>query len=83
MASFSPRIDLRGMRADEAIQTLQSLVDDAILLNVTELYVLHGKGDGILRQRVREYLAGVEEVKRYADEHVDRGGHGITIISFR
>ena len=83
MASFSPRIDLRGMRADEAIQALQSLVDDAILLNVPELYVLHGKGDGILRQRVREYLAGVEEVKRYADEHVERGGHGITIVSFR
>jgi DNA mismatch repair protein MutS2 len=81
--SFKPEIDIRGKRAEEALRELRLLVDDAILLNVKDLMVLHGKGDGILRQVVRDYLAGVPEISSYKDEHVDRGGHGITLIRLK
>jgi DNA mismatch repair protein MutS2 len=79
-AAFKSDIDVRGLRADEALGRVRTLVEDAILLNVKELRVLHGKGDGILRQVIRDYLAGIREVKSFQDEHIERGGHGITRI---
>jgi DNA mismatch repair protein MutS2 len=83
MAAFSPQLDLRGMRAEEALHALQNYIDDAMLLNVPDVRILHGKGDGILRQLVRDYLGSLKEVKRFGDEHVELGGHGVTVISFR
>jgi DNA mismatch repair protein MutS2 len=79
-ANFKPSIDLRGKRAIEALDELQSYIDDAILLSVKEISILHGKGDGILRQVIREYLQGITEVEHFGDEHVERGGQGITIV---
>ncbi len=82
-AHFELSLDIRGMRADEAIPKLQQYVDDAILLNISEVNILHGKGDGILRKLVRDFLAKVDEVVRFNDAPVELGGAGITKIYFR
>jgi len=77
---FRPDIDLRGKRADAAMEAVVAFIDEAIMVNAKELRILHGKGDGILRQLIREYLHTVDLVEWYGDEHVDRGGAGITIV---
>jgi DNA mismatch repair protein MutS2 len=77
---FRPDIDLRGKRADEAMEIVVDFIDEAIMVNARELRILHGKGNGILRQLIREYLHTVDLVEWYGDEHVDRGGAGITVI---
>ena len=78
--NFKSEIDIRGKRADEALEIVRELVDDAVLAGVRTVRVLHGKGNGILRQLIRDYLATVEVVGKFYDEHADRGGTGITII---
>ena len=80
---FKPSIDIRGKRAEEAITLVKHLVDEAILLSVYELTILHGKGNGILRHVIREYLRGISEVKGFKDEHIERGGDGITLVSLK
>lgn len=77
---FKPDIDVRGMRGDEAIQKVMSHVDDAIMCETSTFKILHGKGDGILRKMIREFLATVPLIKTYRDEHVQFGGSGITIV---
>jgi DNA mismatch repair protein MutS2 len=77
---FRPEIDVRGLRAEEAIRKVSMLVDEAIMVQHRELRVLHGKGDGILRQTIRQFLDTVDLVESYGDEHVDLGGAGITIV---
>ena len=78
--NFKPDIDVRGMRADEAIQAVTYFIDDAIQFNSRQVRILHGTGNGILRQRIREYLNTVNGVKSYRDEHVQFGGAGITVV---
>jgi len=82
-AKFNPSIDLRGKRAIEALDILKSYIDDAILLSIKEVSILHGKGDGILRNVLREYLQTVDEVEQISDAHVERGGQGITLVKLR
>lgn len=82
-ANFSLSIDLRGKRVEEALSEIRDYIDEAILLNVKEVNVLHGKGDGILRQVIREYLDGISEVNKYQDQHIQFGGSGITIVNFK
>ena len=77
---FNPEIDVRGMRGDEALLAVQHFVDDAILVGTGSVRILHGKGNGILRQLVREYLSGIPNVTNYRDEHVQFGGAGITVV---
>lgn len=77
---FKQDIDVRGMRADEAIQTVTYFIDDALQFSAKTVRILHGTGNGILRQRIREYLNTVPGVKSYRDEHVQLGGAGITVI---
>ncbi len=83
VANFNMSIDLRGKRVDEALTEIRDYIDEAILLNIKEVNVLHGKGDGVLRQVVREYFDAVPEIKKYHDQHVQFGGSGITIVHFR
>ncbi|MGA1977281.1 MAG: Smr/MutS family protein [Bacteroidales bacterium] len=78
--NFKPEIDIRGVRGEEAISRVQSFVDDAVMVQHRNLRILHGKGNGILRQLVRQYLATVDVVKTFHDEHVDMGGSGITVV---
>ncbi|PKP33829.1 MAG: endonuclease MutS2 [Bacteroidetes bacterium HGW-Bacteroidetes-17] len=83
MASFNLSIDVRGKRADEALSEVSRYIDEAILLSVKEVYVLHGKGDGILRKIIREYLNTVDQVKNCRDQNLERGGNGITVVELR
>lgn len=82
-AEFSTNLDLRGKRADDAIRMVDEFVDNAVLFSVKEVRVVHGKGDGILREVIRRYLSGNKHIERMADEHVERGGSGVTVITFR
>jgi DNA mismatch repair protein MutS2 len=82
-AEFSPNLDIRGKRADDALIKARRFVDDAILLGVKQLKVVHGTGDGILREALRDYLRTLPELKRVRDEHPDRGGAGCTLIELR
>lgn len=77
---FSPNLDIRGKRAEEALLVARRFVDDAILLGVKQLKVVHGTGDGILREALRHYLKTLPEVKKMRDEHPTRGGAGCTLI---
>lgn len=79
-ADFSAKIDLRGKRAEEVIPLLDNWLDEAIILDAKDLQVLHGKGNGVLRQITRNHLDSMKEVASCRDEHVERGGAGITIV---
>lgn len=79
-SSFRQEIDVRGMRGDEAMNAVQYFIDDAILVGVTQVRILHGKGNGILRQLIRQYLNTVPNVLSACDEHVQFGGAGITVV---
>ncbi|NSW95558.1 MAG: Smr/MutS family protein, partial [Bacteroidales bacterium] len=78
--TFKPDIDIRGYRVEEALNRVRELIDDAIMLQYRNLRILHGKGDGILQQAVRQYLSTVDVVKSFRDEHIDLGGSGITVV---
>ena len=78
--NFKPRIDVRGMRAEEGLQKIQEFIDEAIMVEANELHILHGKGNGILRELIRAYLKSEPAVKKFRDEHVQFGGSGITIV---
>lgn len=77
---FKQDIDVRGMRGDEAIQAVTYFIDDAILLGVSRVRILHGTGTGILRTLIRDYLKTVPGVRHFQDEHVQFGGAGITVV---
>ncbi|MBI9066387.1 MAG: Smr/MutS family protein [Salinivirgaceae bacterium] len=77
---FKPGLDVRGKRAEEAIQMVTEFIDEAIMLNVSEVKILHGTGSGILRQLIREYLSTVDVVARFKDEKIEFGGAGITVV---
>ncbi len=77
---FKQDLDVRGMRANEAVQSVSYFIDDAIQLGISRVRILHGTGTGALRMAIREYLAGVGSVRKYADEHVQFGGAGITVV---
>ncbi len=79
---FKPEIDVRGKRAEEALQTVQDFIEEAIVVNMGTVKILHGKGDGILRQLIRQYLETVDIVRSFRDESVQFGGSGITIVDF-
>ncbi|MDP3432423.1 MAG: Smr/MutS family protein [Bacteroidota bacterium] len=78
--NFKTEIDVRGQRGEEAVQTIQSFIDDAIMLDFSELRILHGKGNGILKEMIRNYLKSEPIVKSVRDEHVQFGGAGITVV---
>jgi DNA mismatch repair protein MutS2 len=78
--NFKPEIDIRGVRGEEAINQVRDLIDNALIVQHRHLRILHGKGNGILRQLVRQYLDTVDVVKSFRDEHVEFGGSGITVV---
>lgn len=81
--NFRDHIDVRGMRAAEALDAVQDFVDDALMVGVGSVSILHGKGTGALKEEIRRYLRTVPEVESAKDEHADRGGAGITIVTFK
>ncbi|MFB9841687.1 endonuclease MutS2 [Mucilaginibacter ginsenosidivorans] len=80
VANFSPEIDVRGKRGEEALYEIEKLLDRALMMGIGSLKILHGKGDGILRKLIRDYLKKYDAVSRIEDEHADRGGDGITYV---
>ena len=80
--NFRDSVDVRGMRAVEALEVVQDLVDDALMVGVGGVTILHGKGTGALKEEIRRYLRSIPEVATAADEHADRGGSGITVVRF-
>ncbi len=77
---FKSEIDVRGQRAEEALRNVTRLLDEAIMVEAKQVRILHGKGDGILRQVIREYLNTVDLVRSFRDEHIQLGGAGITVV---
>lgn len=78
--NFKQDIDVRGMRGDEALQAVTYFVDDAILVGMNRVRILHGTGTGALRNIIRQYLETVSGIRHFADEHVQFGGSGITVV---
>ena len=81
--NFKHDIDVRGMRGDEAVQAVTYYVDDAILVGVSRVRILHGTGNGILKSLIRQYLATVPGILSFHDEHVQFGGAGITVVELK
>lgn len=77
---FNPEIDIRGVRGEEAINIVREFLDNALIVQHKNLRILHGKGNGILRELVRQYLSTVDIVKTFRDEHIEFGGSGITVV---
>ncbi len=81
--NFKPYTDVRGERVDEALRQITELVDEAIMLDFKELKILHGKGNGILRQHIRDYLRKIKQIESCYDEDIRFGGGGITIVKLK
>lgn len=77
-ADFRPELDVRGMRTEDALRQLETVLDRAVMIGYPTLKILHGKGDGILRKFIRDYLRKYSHVSSFEDEHADRGGDGVT-----
>ncbi|MCX2451658.1 endonuclease MutS2 [Pedobacter sp. PLR] len=82
IGSFTAELDLRGMRGENALHEVEKYLDKSIMLGFPFIKLIHGKGDGILRKLIREYLKKYSQVNRVEDEHADRGGDGITYVYF-
>ena len=79
---FKSTIDIRGERVADALEKVQALVDDALMVGVNSVTILHGKGTGALKEEVRKFLRAMPEVESAVDDHADRGGSGITVVTF-
>ena len=78
--TFRDQLDVRGLRAKEAMEMITNYLDDAIMIGVSQVRILHGTGTGALRQMLRQMLENNTHIKAYYDAHPDSGGAGITII---
>jgi DNA mismatch repair protein MutS2 len=83
MLDFSPNLDIRGKRGEEILPVVQSFVDDGYMLGLKDLRIVHGKGDGILREITRNLLKDMSQVAKMEDEHADRGGAGVTLVTLK
>ena len=83
MANFSPVLDVRGTRASDLLPLLQRFLDESVMLNQSSIKIIHGKGNGVLRQLVRDELKQWSQVSNYENEHVERGGDGATVVELK
>ena len=81
-ADFKTEIDLRGERVSDALEAVMKYVDDAIMLGVPSVRILHGKGTGALHEEIQKYVRTVPGVTSVADEQVQFGGSGVTVVKF-
>ena len=82
-ASISPEINLIGMTSDEAIMTLDKYLDDAFLSHISPVRIVHGKGSGVLRNAVHNYLKRQKHVKSFRLGSFGEGDYGVTIVEFK
>ncbi|MFR9605173.1 MAG: Smr/MutS family protein, partial [Rikenellaceae bacterium] len=80
--NFKDNIDVRGQRAQDALEAVQDFIDDALMVGVGSVAILHGKGTGALKEEIRRYLRTIPDIERISDAHADRGGSGITVVEF-
>ena len=80
LMEFNAQLDVRGLRTDEAITSVMQYIDDASMLGIAQIKIVHGKGNGILRHQLRDYLRSRKEVASIENEHADRGGEGATLV---
>lgn len=83
MMDYSPNLDLRGKRGEEILPLVQTFIDEGFMLGIKNLRIVHGKGDGILREVSRNLLRSMAQVGKLADEHADRGGAGVTLVTLK
>ncbi|GAB2496002.1 endonuclease MutS2 [Algoriphagus taiwanensis] len=83
MMEFSTNLDLRGKRGEEVLPMIQTFIDEGFMLGVKDLRIVHGKGDGILRDITRNLLRTMPQVGKLEDEHADRGGAGVTLVTLK
>jgi DNA mismatch repair protein MutS2 len=83
MMEFSHNLDLRGKRGEEIMALIQNFVDEGYMLGVRELRVIHGKGNGILKDLTRNFLRNSSVVQKVEDDHADRGGAGVTVVTLK
>ena len=88
LAEDSPKnfvfgIDVRGKNVDEALQRIMKYVDNALISDANEIKILHGTGNGILRNAIRQYLQSIDEIEWFGDEDIRLGGAGITVVKFK
>ena len=79
--NFKPQIDIRGQRLDEAIDSATRFIDDALMVGSSEVKILHGKGNGILKEEIRKFLLTMPGVVSCKDEDIRYGGSGITVVT--
>ena len=79
--NFSPELDIRGERLADAMNTVMHYIDDAIMLNVGMVRIIHGKGTGVLREEIQKYLRTIPGLS-VSDEDIRNGGTGVTIVKF-
>lgn len=79
-SAFDNTLDVRGMRREEALQAVESLVDNALMYNIDDLKIIHGMGDGILRRSIREMLKQYKDIKSVSDEEQQFGGAGVSLV---
>jgi DNA mismatch repair protein MutS2 len=79
--NFKPKIDIRGERLDSALDIVTRFIDDALMVGLSEVKILHGKGNGVLREEIRKYLKTVPGVSSLRDEALQLGGAGITVVT--
>ncbi len=83
MQGFQTELNLIGERGEEAIKKLQVYIDDAYLLGFKQVRIVHGRGYGILRKLVREYLRNNKQIEHVADEQMEMGGDGVSIVTLK
>lgn len=83
LMDFSPNLDLRGKRGEEVLSIIQTFIDEGFMFGVKDLRIVHGKGDGILRDITRNLLRNMPQVAKLEDEHADRGGAGVTLVTLK
>ena len=80
--NFKTEIDIRGTRLSDALEQVNRYVDDAIMLGVGSVRIIHGKGTGVLRDEIQKLLKTVPGVASAKDEHIQLGGSGVTVVTF-
>ena len=83
MMDYSPNLDLRGKRGEEILSFIQTFIDEGYMLGLKDLRIVHGKGNGILRDLTRNFLKDMSQVRHMEDEHADRGGAGVTLVTLK
>ena len=81
--NFKPELDVRGERLQDALEMVMRFVDDAIMLDMPSVRIVHGKGTGVLHQEIQKLLKTVPGIAQVKDEHIQMGGSGVTVVTFQ